>query len=61
MVIIRSAVRRGRPNSTEIVPGTVIRHYLYKSRPDVQFTMPSFSPHYTSILARRRWVVCRGP
>lgn len=54
MEIIKSAVRRGRPTATDVVPGTVLRHFLYKSRNNVQFTMPSYSPHYTTLLARRK-------
>lgn len=54
MPIIKSAVRRGRSTATDIVPGTVLRHFLYKSRANVQFTMPSYEPHYTTMLARRR-------
>ncbi|KAL6714458.1 Vacuolar fusion protein mon1 [Lecanora helva] len=54
MSIIKAAVRRGRPVATDIVPGTVLRHFLYKSRNNVQFTMPSYEPHFTTLLARRR-------
>lgn len=57
MAIIKSAVRRGRPTATDIVPGTVLRHFLYKSRANVQFTMPSYEPSFTTLLARRRWVL----
>jgi vacuolar fusion protein MON1 len=55
--IIKTAVRQGRPNATDIVPGTQLRHFLYKSRANVQFTMPSFSPHFSSLLARRRYKI----
>lgn len=54
MAIIKSAVRRGRPTATDIVPGTVLRHFLYKSRANVQFTMPSYEPSFTTLLAKRR-------
>jgi hypothetical protein len=54
MGIIKTAVRKGRPSTTDIVPGTQLRHFLYKSRANVQFTMPSFSPHFSSLLARRK-------
>ena len=54
MAIIKSAVRRGRPTATDIVPGTVLRHFLYKSRANVQFTMPSYEPGFPTLLARRR-------
>ena len=56
MSIIKAAVRRGRPTATDIVPGTVLRHFLYKSKGNVQFTMPSYEPHFTTMLARRRSV-----
>ncbi|KAA6413007.1 MAG: vacuolar fusion mon1 [Lasallia pustulata] len=54
MAIIKSAVQRGRPAATDIIPGTVLRHFLYKSRGNVQFTMPSYEPHFNTLLARRR-------
>lgn len=54
MEIIKTAVRQGRPSTTEIMPGTQLRHFLYKSRANVQFTMPSFTPHFNTLLARRR-------
>ena len=53
MISITSAVRVGRPAATDIVPGTVIRHFLYKSRANVQFAMPSFTPDFDSPLDRR--------
>jgi vacuolar fusion protein MON1 len=48
MRIIQAAVRSGRPMATDIVPGTVLRHFLYKSKGNVQFFMPSYSPHFES-------------
>ena len=54
MDIIKAAVRTGRPSATDIVPGTVIRHFIYKSKANVQFVMPSYEPDYTTLLARRR-------
>ncbi|PMD17966.1 DUF254-domain-containing protein [Hyaloscypha hepaticicola] len=54
MDIIKTAIRQGRPSTTDIVSGTQLKHFLYKSRANVQFTMPSFSPHFSSLLARRR-------
>ena len=53
--IIRSAVLRGRPTATDIVPGTVLRHFLYKSRANVQFVMPAYEPHFDTLVARRRY------
>ena len=37
-----AAAASGRYAPTDIVPGTPIRHFLYKSRPNVQFTMPDW-------------------
>ncbi|KAF7881397.1 hypothetical protein EAF00_011766 [Botryotinia globosa] len=54
MNIIKAAVRQGRPKTTDIAPGTPLRHFLYKSRANVQFTMPSFDPHYNNLVNRRR-------
>lgn len=54
MKIIKNAVRQGRPKTTDIVPGTPLRHFLYKSRANVQFAMPSFDPYYNSLVTRRR-------
>ncbi|KAI4097906.1 MAG: hypothetical protein LQ348_004942 [Seirophora lacunosa] len=54
MGIIRRAISRGRYVATDIVPGTVLQHFIYKSRANVQFTMPSYDPYYPSLLARRR-------
>ncbi|KAI9760817.1 MAG: hypothetical protein M4579_001447 [Chaenotheca gracillima] len=52
--LIQTAVRAGRPTPAELVPGTVIRHFLYKSRANVQFTMPTFALHFNTALARRK-------
>ncbi|EAS35704.2 vacuolar fusion protein MON1 [Coccidioides immitis RS] len=52
--IIRAAIEKGRPATTDIVPGTVLRHFLYKSKSNVQFTMSSYSPDFTTLVARRR-------
>ncbi|KAF2429527.1 DUF254-domain-containing protein [Tothia fuscella] len=54
--IIKQAVRRGRPACTDIIPGTVLRHFLYKSRGNVQFIMPSFEPAFSDPVARRRLI-----
>ncbi|KAL9113944.1 MAG: hypothetical protein Q9227_002078 [Pyrenula ochraceoflavens] len=53
IAIIKQAVHTGRLTNTDIVPGTVIKHFLYKSKGNVQFVMPSYSPHYTTPEARR--------
>ncbi|KAL8717526.1 MAG: hypothetical protein Q9225_005233 [Loekoesia sp. 1 TL-2023] len=54
MKVIKTAVSRGRFAATDIVPGSVLHHFIYKSRANVQFTMPSYEPHFTNLLARRR-------
>jgi hypothetical protein len=54
--IIKEAIDGGRPTTTDIVPGTVLHHFLYKSRANVQFTMSSYDPEFTSISRRRRFV-----
>ena len=52
--MIAAAIDQGRPATTDIVPGSVLHHFLYKSRANVQFTMSSYSPEFTSISRRRR-------
>ncbi len=54
METIKKAALQGRPSTTDIIPGTQLRHFLYKSRANVQFTMPSFTPHFNSLVSRRR-------
>jgi hypothetical protein len=51
---IQQAVRAGRPSCIDIVPGTPLRHFLYKSRGNVQFVMPSFNPSFPTLLHRRK-------
>lgn len=55
--IIKNAVRAGRPSTTDIVPGTQLRHFLYKSRANVQFTTSSYAPHFNSIISHRRYAL----
>ncbi|KAL8686341.1 MAG: hypothetical protein Q9224_005476, partial [Gallowayella concinna] len=54
MTVIKAAIQKGRFAATDIVPGTVLHHFIYKSRANVQFTMPSYNPHFTTLLARRK-------
>ena len=54
MNIIKSAVLLGRPTATDIAPGTPLKHFLYKSRGNLQFVMPSFEPAFSTLLERRR-------
>ncbi|KAF2747559.1 DUF254-domain-containing protein [Sporormia fimetaria CBS 119925] len=51
---IRQAVKGGRFTCTDIVPGSPLRHFLYKSRGNVQFTMPSWDPYFNTLFDRRR-------
>jgi len=60
MDVIRASVRRGRVSCTDIVPGTVIRHFLYKSRANVQFTMPSAEQDFGTPIAWRRLMTLYG-
>ncbi|KAJ6261071.1 Vacuolar fusion protein [Drechslerella dactyloides] len=55
--IIEGAVKRGRYLASDLIDGTVIQHFLYKSKANVQFTMPSFDPHFSTPHARRRLMV----
>ena len=54
--MIKSAVRQGRPATTDIIPGTVLRHFLYKSRGNVQYVMPTYKPYYTTMIAKRKLI-----
>ncbi|MCJ1430801.1 Vacuolar fusion protein mon1 [Xylographa pallens] len=54
MSVIKAAVLRGRPSATDIVPGTVLQHFMYKSRGNLQYVMPTYEPHFTTLLARRK-------
>lgn len=52
--IIRDASRLGRPKIPDVVPGSQISHFLYKSRPNVQFCMSSLAPAFADVVERRR-------
>ncbi|KAF1810559.1 DUF254-domain-containing protein [Eremomyces bilateralis CBS 781.70] len=52
--VIRQAVQRGRPSCTDILPGSVLRHFLYKSKNNVQFAMPSYEPSFETEIEKRR-------
>ncbi|KAJ8607578.1 hypothetical protein MRB53_040209 [Persea americana] len=54
MAIIRTAIARGQATCSDIVPGTVLRHFLYKSRGNVQFVMPSLKPDFDDLVTRRK-------
>lgn len=54
MAVIKAAIRKGHASCADVVPGTVLKHFLYKSRGNVQFVMPSFEPHFHGLVARRK-------
>lgn len=56
--VIKDAISQNRPAPSDIVPDTVVRHFLYKSRANVQFTMSSYAPEFASV-SRRRGLVPR--
>lgn len=53
MKIIHKALQVGRPLPTDIVPGTVLRHFLYKSKGNVQFFMPSVEVQFGGMQSKR--------
>jgi hypothetical protein len=61
MKIIMEAIKGGRPSPTDIVPGTVLRHFIYKSRAHVQFVMSSYESEFTSLTRHRRLVLSIFP
>lgn len=48
------AILASRPSCTDMVPGSPLRHFLYKSRSNVQFCMPSYLPYFPTPFDRRR-------
>jgi hypothetical protein len=52
--LIRAAAAKGRPLVTEITPGTHISHFLFKSKVNVQFCMPSLQPTFCNLISHRR-------
>ncbi|KAI1394142.1 vacuolar fusion protein MON1 [Hypoxylon trugodes] len=52
--IIKTTAQQGRPKINEIAPGTHVSHFLFKSRANVQFCMPSLLPAFSSLLSHRR-------
>ncbi|KAI0890409.1 vacuolar fusion protein MON1 [Annulohypoxylon maeteangense] len=52
--IIKTAVQQGRAKMNDIAPGTHISHFLFKSRANVQFCMPSLLPTFSSLVSHRR-------
>ncbi|KAI0136467.1 trafficking protein Mon1-domain-containing protein [Xylariales sp. AK1849] len=54
VAIIKTAAKQGRAKITEIAPGTQISHFLYKSKANVQFCMPSLKPNFGDLVSHRR-------
>jgi hypothetical protein len=54
---MRDSVQRGRPSCAEVSEGSVLQHFLYKSRSNVQFIMPPFEPGFADSVSRRKWVI----
>ncbi|KAI2633618.1 vacuolar fusion protein MON1 [Hypomontagnella submonticulosa] len=52
--IIKTAAQQGRPKMNDIAPGAHISHFLFKSRANVQFCMPSLLPTFSSLISHRR-------
>ncbi|KAI5866973.1 vacuolar fusion protein MON1 [Durotheca rogersii] len=52
--LIKSAAQHGRATMSEIAPRSHVSHFLFKSRANVQFCMPSWEPTFSSLVARRR-------
>ncbi len=57
MQFVRESVLRGRPPCSEVSQGSVLQHFLYKSRSNVQFIMPPFEPGFADHVSRRKWVI----
>ena len=52
---LATAMQAGRAPCATLLPGgTPLKHFLYKSRGNVQFTMPAFEPHFAGAVARRK-------
>lgn len=52
--IVKAAAKVGRPKIMEITPGTQISHFLFKSKANVQFCMPSLDPTLDTGISHRR-------
>ncbi|SMR60421.1 unnamed protein product [Zymoseptoria tritici ST99CH_1E4] len=52
--VLRTAILTPSLPITTLLPNTPLLHFLYKSRGNVQFISPSFSPHFSTPVARRR-------
>ena len=58
--ILKTAIHKGHATTASLLPGTPLRHFLYKSRANVQFTMPSYEPYYHSLVAKRKLISLYG-
>ncbi|KAI0200155.1 vacuolar fusion protein MON1 [Astrocystis sublimbata] len=52
--LIKTTAVKGRPSVTDIAPNTHISHFLFKSKANVQFWMPSLQPTFDNNLSHRR-------
>ncbi|KAI2614683.1 vacuolar fusion protein MON1 [Hypoxylon fragiforme] len=52
--IIKAAAQQGRPKLNDIAPSTHVSHFLFKSRANVQFCMPSLLPRFGNLISHRR-------
>lgn len=52
--IITQAAEKGRPAIGEVAPGAAISHFLFKSKANVQFCMPSLHLSFSDALQHRR-------
>lgn len=52
--LIKTTAIKSRPLVTEIAPSTHICHFLFKSKANVQFCMPSLEPIFGSLISHRR-------
>lgn len=53
LAVIRDAARAGRPNMTQVAPGSPVNHFLYKSRANVQFCMATLDLAFGGLMERR--------
>ncbi|GAP83533.1 putative vacuolar fusion protein mon1 [Rosellinia necatrix] len=52
--LIKTEAAKGRPSVAEIAPNSHISHFLFKSKANVQFCMPSLQPTFSSLISHRR-------
>ncbi|KAI1465788.1 DUF254-domain-containing protein [Daldinia caldariorum] len=52
--VIKAAAKQGRPGMADVAPGTHVSHFLFKSRANVQFCMPSLHPTFSNLISHRR-------